>query len=931
MSILQAIYQFLFGPLELLFEVIYGIAFHIVDGNAGAAVIPLSLCLNFLLLPLYTRADTIQREERERERLMSPGVDHIRTVFKGDERYMMLQAYYRIHSYKPVYALRSSLPLLLEIPFFVAAYHFLSNLADFRDTPFGPLSNLAAPDGLLKLGSLSVNLLPILMTAVNLVSSRIYAKDLSRKDKLQLYGMALIFLVLLYRSPSGLVFYWTLNNLFSLFKNIVYTTKNRRAVASSLMSGLGLAFLAYALLVNRSRSFGNLIVLLLGILFQLPALRYLIGRKHRRVSEAPAEGEKKKIPAVFVLGCLFLTVLTGVLIPSSVIKASPDEFVVLTDYCSPLRYILSVFLLSAGTFLLWFMLFFYLAGNRAESILEAGICAVSVIAVVDYMFFGTDLGNLSPMLQYDIPFHYSLKECLLNLGILTLCSAAVLVLWMKKKKIVRAVFPVLILAVAGMSVYNIAGIRAELPQIKKLVEQENGDKASFTLSRNGKNVIVFMLDRALDAYVPYLFQEKPELARQFDGFTWYPNTLSFGNCTTTGSPALFGGYEYTPEELNGRSSEALVDKQNEALSVLPLLFRGAGYEVTVCDPPFAGYTSIPDLSVFRRYDGIHAYSTENGQFSEQNGILSGKQEVWDRNFFCYSIMKCSPLLMQSSLYQGGQYFDTQDLDSVLSRTQFVTDRSHAHGVEDGFLYSYDALCALPEMTVISDGSESTFLMMNNGTTHDVMLLKEPEYEPAPLVDNAVYDAEHEDRFTLEGRTLLTDAPYRMRSYQCNMAAFLQLGKWFDVLREQGVYDNTRIILVADHGYSLEQFEDMLFGDGERSEDKIGHQPEDVMAYNPLLMVKDFGSKGFHADDRFMTNADTPTLALAGLLEAPVNPFSGKAITNDAKNAEALHIFFTEFVSPYPRNTFYPGHWFELRGQNIFDLSAWHSLGFYGAE
>ena len=53
MSILQAIYQFLFGPLELFFEVVYGVAFHIVDGNAGAAVIPLSLCLNFLLLPLY--------------------------------------------------------------------------------------------------------------------------------------------------------------------------------------------------------------------------------------------------------------------------------------------------------------------------------------------------------------------------------------------------------------------------------------------------------------------------------------------------------------------------------------------------------------------------------------------------------------------------------------------------------------------------------------------------------------------------------------------------------------------------------------------------------------------------------------------------------------------------------------------------------------
>ena len=133
----------------------------------------------------------------------------------------------------------------------------------------------------------------------------------------------------------------------------------------------------------------------------------------------------------------------------------------------------------------------------------------------------------------------------------------------------------------------------------------------------------------------------------------------------------------------------------------------------------------------------------------------------------------------------------------------------------------------------------------------------------------------------------------MRSYHCNMAAFLQLGKWFDVLREQGVYDNTRIILVADHGYSLEQFEDMLFGNRERSEDRIGHQPLD------------------------------------GLLDAPVNPFTGNAITDEAKDAEALHIFFKEYLSPYPsRTTFYPGHWFALRGQNIFDLSAWSSLGYY---
>ena len=443
MSILHAVYQFLFGPLELLFEVIYGVAFHIVDGNAGAAVIPLSLCLNFLLLPLYNRADAIQREEREREKQMSPGVVHINRVFKGDERYMMLQAYYRLNHYKPVMALRSSLPLLLEIPFFVAAYHFLSNLADFHSTSFGPLANLAAPDGLLKLGVVTINLLPVLMTGINILSSRIYAKDLSRKDKLQLYGMALIFLVLLYNSPSGLVFYWTLNNLFSLVKNLVNTARNRTAAACSAMSALGVAFLAYALLVNRTFSLSNLILILLGILLQVPLFyHYVLRRKNGITREPGVEKLKGKASPVFILGCLFLTLLTGVLIPSSVVNASPAEFVVLMEYCSPLRYVLSAFLLAAGTFLLWFGLFYYLAGTQARRIMEAGICVLSVCAVVDYMFFGTNLGRLSPTLQYDIAFHYSLKECLVNIGALVLSGAVVLLLWSRKRKFLQAIFPV---------------------------------------------------------------------------------------------------------------------------------------------------------------------------------------------------------------------------------------------------------------------------------------------------------------------------------------------------------------------------------------------------------------------------------------------------------------------------------------------------------
>ncbi len=925
MTFFAALYQFLFGPLELLFEAVYSTAYNTLR-NVGASIVPLSLCINFLLLPLYNRADAIQKEENEREKKMAAGVAHIKKTFKGDERYMMLQAYYRVNHHKPVYALRSSLPLLLEIPFFVAAYHFLSHLPDLYGAQLGPLRNLAAPDGLLTVGGISVNLLPILMTAINLLSGSIYAKDLARKDKLQLYGMALIFLVLLYNSPSGLVVYWTLNNLFSLVKNVVNAAKNRELIFCAITAALGVLFLVDALVIYQRRDLNQLLVILIGLGFLFPSIRSIIRRKGGKPREGEAGTEEKT--RVFALSSIFLAILTGFLIPSAVIRSSPGEFIVIGEYRSPLLYVFSAFLLAAGTFLIWLQIFHYLAGKKAKRIMEAGLWIVSILAVINYMFFGTNFGNLSSELKYDLGLAPSVKSMLINAEILLLAGTAVFVLWAKKRKLVQAFLPIMILAVLGMSVYNVVETSGKLPQLKALTRQQNSEKASFTLSKSGNNVIVFMLDRAISSYVPYLFQENPELVRQFDGFTWYPNTLSYGTRTNTGSPALFGGYEYTPEELNKRNKEPLAAKQNEALKVMPLLFWKAGYEVTVCDPPYAGYTWIPDLSVFDGYEGIKAYNTENGEFADWNESLANKQQIWNRNLYCFSLMKASPLLLQPGIYQDGTYFNPQSMDSLLLQTQFTMGRSLSIGIWNSFANSYSALCALPDMTEITEESRGTFLMMNNSTPHNAILLQEPQYEPAMYVDNTQYDEEHETRFTISGRTMITDTAYQMSHYQCNMAAFIRMGKWFDYLREQGVYDNTRIILVADHGWPMEQFEDMMFG--AKDPEKTIYNPEDVMAYNPLLLVKDFGARGFSTDERFMTNADTPTLALDGLIEDPVNPFTGKRITNDAKNAEEQHVFYTDLwgTDQNNGNTFRPGSWYALVGQDIFDLSGWKKLGEY---
>jgi len=110
---------------------------------------------------------------------------------------------------------------------------------------------LGRADCLRNIASSNVNALPIVMTVINIGASAVYSTGLGIKEKLQLYITATVFLVLLYHSPSGLVFYWTLNNVFSLFKNIFYRIKLSKKVWYGIAV---LFFVALTVITNQSTS-----------------------------------------------------------------------------------------------------------------------------------------------------------------------------------------------------------------------------------------------------------------------------------------------------------------------------------------------------------------------------------------------------------------------------------------------------------------------------------------------------------------------------------------------------------------------------------------------------------------------------------------------------------------------------------------------------
>lgn len=893
-------------PLYLLFEIVFEKAYA-VTGNYGVSIIVLSLCINILVFPLYRAADAMQREEREKEKKLAKWTEHIKKTFKGDERYMMLQTYYRQNNFKQTDSLKGTVSLVLQIPFFIAAYRFLSGLQQLSGVSFGPLADLSKPDALLSFGGTAVNLLPLLMTGINLLSGAVYTRGMPLKSLIQLYITALVFLVLLYRSPSGLVFYWTLNNLFSLIKNLLYKAKDPGGIVCFIAALAGALMIVFAgtkmggvSLFKRACVFG------LGLILYFPTLwRLFSGRKEFRIP-CLLSGENSIVPesVLFWLAVLYLTCLVGFLIPSSVISASPEEFVDADHFRNPLQLVYYSFTVAAGCFLVWLNVFRMLFPTRLRNGLNLVLWVLAGIATTNYMFFGKKLGNMSPDLVFDWGVRFPAKDKVINLLAIFVISACLVLVYKKKRHIIPVLFLAVLAGSGTLIALNIVKVQDGLKNVKLLAEQDEGRTAEIRLSRNGKNVVVIMLDRALGPYVPYLFHEKPELLDKLSGFTYYSNTVSTGAYTNAGLPSVFGGYEYSPLEMNKRSSESLKDKHDEAMCLMPFLFEKQGYQVTVCDPTYAGYLRSGDLSVYEGHASIEAYHIK-GRF--ETDIQKDHEKVQKRNLFVYSVMKTLPLFLQHSFYNGGKYMNLDDSNSTDYNRQFLN--------------SYSVLENLPAITRFSDGENNTFLMMTNEATHEPCDLQLPEYKPGRHIDfdiNQSYENEHKDRFVLDGMELKADEPVQLQHYNVNMAVLLKMGDWFDYLKEQGVYDNTRIILVADHGRGLGQFDRLTSREG-----------FDLEWFTPLLMVKDFDAEVFSSSEEFMTTADTPLLAMQDMIPAPENPFTGKKLTSDYKNNGDVTVFYSKVwnIEKNNGNVFKEdegNRWFRVH-DNIWDPENWEMV------
>ncbi|MBP3710650.1 MAG: membrane protein insertase YidC [Treponema sp.] len=830
-------------PIKSILDIFFN--FFVKFSNTGIAVIGLSFVVTVCCLPLYIMAEQWQEEERKIQKKLEHGVKLIKTAFKKDEQYMMLSTFYRENHYHPIMALRSSFSLLIQIPFFIAAYSYLSNLDALKGYSFLFIEDMGAPDKLFHIGSFFVNVLPIAMTLINCISGAVYSKGHAVREKVQIYGMAAIFLVLLYNSPAGLVLYWTMNNVLSLVKNIFYKMKQPLKVFYVLCSCFSVGVAIWAITT------GNKLYMLFFTAFALVVLfmpLLIKGVDYFTVHMLyPLQEHKSTRAWLFVLSALVLAVTAGLAIPATIIESSSSDYFYIDQYISPAIFLFTAFFQSTGLLFFWPLCLYALFPQKAKTFLAFFWTCLAFWGILNCFAFSGDYGLMNidfSLMDEAQPFILSHGKMIANILLSIAILLALLIGILKKSSFVNSTVVIILVALIGLSVKKIAIIHknfknATVPQTISTLYP------IFHISKTGRNVIVFMEDRSVSAFMPEIFEEKPHLKEQFAGFTYYPNTVSFSHYTTLGAPGLFGGYDFTPWEVNKRTELSIREKHNQSLLTMPALFLRAGYDVTVTNLPYENYGMQPVEEVYADYPDIKRVRTQgaySGYWYNDHNMQAPAQTSYliKKNMLYFSLFKLVNPAFRVIVYGCGYR---------LTSTPY---KDYAYLID-----TYAPLDYLSELFA-PDASGNTFTLFDNELPHAPAFLQAPDYIPAKNI------------------TDIGNGPYAQNPlYHVNMAMMIKIGSFCDYLRQEGCYDNTRIIIVSDHGDPLNS----------GKFDNISGLPMEKEVIQAVLFVKDFDSnEALHEDMRFMTNADTPSLALKDIMENPKNPFTGNSLSVEDKNA-----------------------------------------------
>ncbi|MBR4522732.1 MAG: YidC/Oxa1 family insertase periplasmic-domain containing protein [Kiritimatiellae bacterium] len=180
----------------------------------GVAIILLTVLVRLVFWPLTHKSTVGMKKMQEIQPLMK----EIQAKYKDNPQRLQQETMklYREHQVNP---LSSCLPMLIQIPVFIALFNVLRSAVELRYAGFLWIPDLSEPEGLfaayLPFGGL--NILPILMAATMALQSALTPQAGDRnQQRMMVVMMPAMMLVMFYNFPSALSLYWTLSQVLSI-------------------------------------------------------------------------------------------------------------------------------------------------------------------------------------------------------------------------------------------------------------------------------------------------------------------------------------------------------------------------------------------------------------------------------------------------------------------------------------------------------------------------------------------------------------------------------------------------------------------------------------------------------------------------------------------------------------------------------------------
>ena len=1008
------VFEQIMSPFIFVIEQILSFSYDLT-ANYGWSIILLSFAISLLLLPVFIYIEKSKKKDDVVKKKMQPLIDEIKRVYKGQERYYYIKTINRQHNYSSFKALIPILSLLLQIPFFIAAYQFLEHYEPLKEVSFWFIKDLSQPDALFGV----VNFLPILMTIVNLITVYFYTINGDGSERKQMLILAGVFLVLLFNLPSALVLYWTMNNVFSflrlfitnpeVFKNIkTLNFSSTKTDFIGLFPKLKIVFIITFLLLLVSQlywafeyNFDDIYIRIGGALVASLILSFIIGLTVIIYKHNKSRFSVIKVQPQVFLSLLFLSIyfylaskfyFTGENISLSLMAIL---FLIPTQFLGYLYTIRSskktkkiifkstkiiLFVLFAYQLLL---IYSYFSGNEislniARIIINIGeaslidivgpgiifslitiiyyyrlqeanfvqtnklywfIFLLSILYVFGLIFFWNPLivyssfpenfdfpafkfliYNFAPfaisiaisvLLYFIIPkrIKFLIPQIFLSLVVVVLLYSSIIpfdvgtlqinffskennlaaetyyylfegilliaifigISKIFKPKFFKQIIYVLIILnlfiiTQGLYYSMNTGMFFKNTSAKDYQKDYNQIK-EIPFSKDQENIVFFIIDAAQGWFMKDIFNEDPELKELYNGFVWYPNSISTSNFTYASVPAMMCGEDYTIENMNKDESTTILQKVTNSTNHFYDNIKEKGYYFTGNHLKYA----------VNKPTQIDNYLPKwNRNWSALLNVTLQKS-LWFSQLWQNALFSSSPLFLKPRIYNHNKWFESEK-DKSENKDINTTE----------LLNKYSFIKILPEISK-SDSKESNFIFIHSMFAH------------APW-----------DLITEDNKLISDVSPYE------NQKLFIQLfTNWLQWMKENDVYDNTKIILASDHGRSWWHYKYEI---NTRdipivwTKDKTVNI-EQFLRLNPLMLIKDFNAKGKLKEDwRLMSNIDTYAIA-----------FNDNDPTKIDSAYRTVNTYYTEWHTDlHTRKRYYNNLAFKIKN-NVYDLHNWESL------